>query len=376
MSAKRIILLTSIILGIFITGCEHSTTASKEPESSDEVTKETETDEPTIFDQIIVGEPIDDINSLYNFTEFAQIQDYYIVGACAYGEKMVAVLYSNDNSAKAIVYDYSNGKKKYEIDIDEGLSVAPHMVAVSEEFSYVDDSEGRIIYLNWNNESYDVVQLPDVPESMLVQGEGEAIYYTVKDDLNIYKYIFGSDNCYSIYDGSDAVDRMELRYLISAGTSIVLYVEAEGYTGYAQLSLELQELSIFDGLEGELIYNDNEYIYTTPDKEGIILLYNPMTPRVIKEFRIENPNEINNLVFYREEALFLTNVVEDDETVIRFYDLEGGILKNQIIIPKEFEFITAEYFEKSQCILLACRNNMGEYKIVIWNTEVIEEILE
>ena len=83
MSAKRIILLTSIILGIFITGCEHSTTASKEPESSDEVTKETETDEPTIFDQIIVGEPIDDINSLYNFTTiFFSIKSYttlYIV---------------------------------------------------------------------------------------------------------------------------------------------------------------------------------------------------------------------------------------------------------------------------------------------------------
>lgn len=376
MKKNILLLLTMGIIITAITGCRDTSTAGTDPESPEATTKEQQTDELTIFDQVIAGEAINDIGSLYDFTEIGRIQDYYAVGACPHGENLIMVLYANEESSMCIVYDITNGKEKERIEMDVVLSLEAKPVGVSTDFAYIRETDGVLIYLDWKNNQYEVVQLEDEPESLLMLGEGEAVYYTVAEDCNVYNYIHGSNNCYSVYDGSDIVNSLELRYLISAGTSIILHVESENYTGYAQLSLEMQELTVFDGLSGELIYNDNEYIYTVPDKPDSILLYNPMTPRVVKEFRIENAEEINNLTFYREEGLFLTQVIEEDENIIRFYDLNEGILKNQLVIPAEYQVMGADYFENSLCVLVECRVDKGEYRMLIWNTDIIEEILE
>lgn len=369
------ILIVGIIFSGFI-GCRHTQTAGNEPESSETVTNEQETEDiPTIFDKILSGEPINEIQSLYDFTEVFRVQDYYAIGANTHGENKVMVLYSGKEGAVAIVYDISNGKEKSRIEMDIELSLNARPVGVNEEFSYICEENGVFIYLDWENEEYEIIELDDTPMSYLMLGDGESIYYTVEDDCNIYTYIYGSERCYSVYDGSDIVNNLELKYLIAAGTSIVLYVESEGYSGYAQLSIEMQELTVFDSLSGELIYNDNEYIYTAPDKANSIFIYNPMTPRVSKEFKIENPKEIETLIFYKDEGLFLTRVKEPAET-IRFYDLEEGILKNQLIVSEEYEVLDVEYFGDSLCVLVECRDENGEYRPLIWNTDIIEEILE
>ncbi len=376
MKKNILLLLTMGIIITAMTGCRDTSTAGADPESVETTSKEQETSELTIFDQVIAGEAVNDIESLYDFTDTARVQDYYAVGACPHGEDMIMVLYANEEASMCVVYDITNGKEKERIEMDVALSLKAKPVGVSSDFAYIREDNGVLIYLDWKNNQYEVVQLDDEPESLLMLGEGEAVYYTVSDDCNIYNYIHGSNNCYSIYDGSDVVDSLELRYLISAGTSIILHVESEGYTGYAQLSIEMQELTVFDGLSGELIYNDNEYIYTVPEKQDSILIYNPMTPRVIKEFRVENPEEICNLTLYSEEGLFLTQVEEENEKVIRFYDLNNGILKNQLVIPSEYKVIGVDYFENSLCVLVEGRIENGEYRMLIWNTDIIEEILE
>ena len=374
---KNVILL--LIFGIIVTvfcGCQNSATAGNEPESMDTTTQEVETDAPTIFDQLIVGEAINDLDSLYDLSEVLKIQDYYAVGACVHGENEFMVLYAGDDCSVSIVYDISTGKEKKRIEMEFALSLEATPVGVSEDFSYIRESDGRFIYLDWKSKKYEEVILDAVPASYLMLGEGESIYYTVENDCNVYIYIYGSERCYSVYDGSDVVDSLELEYLISSGTSIILTVESDNYAGYAELSLEMQELTAFDNLSGELIYCGSEYIYTTADKPNTILLYNPMTPRLSKEFRIENHKEIENLIFYKEDGIFLTKVWENDETIIRIYDLEAGILKNRIVIPKEYQVGKVECFQKSICVYVECRTENGEYMPLIWNTDIIEEILE
>ena len=53
--------ITLLMLGMIavLSGCQHSATAGNEPESVDTTTEEQETDEPTIFDQLVIGEAID-----------------------------------------------------------------------------------------------------------------------------------------------------------------------------------------------------------------------------------------------------------------------------------------------------------------------------
>ena len=377
MRKKILFLLTIGLVFTALTGCRDTSTTGTEPESSESVTKETETEPShTIFDQVVAGEPINDLKSLFNISETVRIQDYYAVGANTHGDKEIMILYRGEEDSLCVVYDIASGKEKARIEMDVELSLNAVSVGVNTDFSYIREENGTFIYLDWKNEEYEIIQLEAVPKSYLILGEGETIYYTLEDDCNVYAYIYGSERSYSVYDGSDEVSSLELRYLISAGTSIILYVESEGYTGYAQLSLELQELTVFDSLSGKLIYNDNEYLYTVPDKPKSILLYDPMTPRLSKEFRIENEEEIEQLTFYRDEELFLTKVTEDGATVIRFYDLNAGILKNQLIIPENIIVTKAEYFEHSLCVFVECRDENGEYYPLIWNTDIIEEILE
>ena len=371
--------LVLLILGIIITvfsGCQHSNTAVNEPESVDTTTQEEETDETTIFDQLVVGEALNELESLFDLSEVLKIQDYYAVGACVHGENEFMVLYAGDNCSAAIVYDISTGKEKKKIEMDCDLSLEATPIGVSEDFSYIVETGGKFIYLDWKNKEYEEIVLEYEPASYLMLGEGESIYYTVENDCNVYIYIYGSERSYSVYDGTDAVDSLELEYLIFAGTSIILTVESESYSGYAQLNLEMQELTVFDSLSGELIYCDNEYIYTTPDKPNTILLYDPMTPRLSKEFRIENSKEINDLVFYKNDGIFLTRVVENEDTIIRIYDVEAGILKNRIIIPGEYEVKKAECFQNSICVYIEGRTENGEYMPLIWNTDILDEVLE
>ena len=371
--------LVLLILGIIITvfsGCQHSNTAGNEPESVDTTTQEEETDEPTIFDQLVVGEAINELESLFDLSEVLRIQDYFAVGACVHSENEFMVLYAGDNCSTAIVYDISTGKEKKKIEMECALSLEATPIGVSEEFSYIKESDGKFIYLDWKSKEYEEIVLEYEPASYLMLGEGESIYYTVENDCNVYIYIYGSERSYSVYDGSDAVDNLELKYLISAGTSIVVSVESESYTGYAQLNLEMQELTVLDSLSGELIYCDNEYIYTTPEKPDTILLYDPMTPRLLKEFRIEDSREITELVFYKDNGIFLTRVVENEDIIIRIYDVEAGILKNRIIIPGEYEVRKAECFHNSICVYIEGVTENGEYRPIIWNTDIIDEILE
>ena len=64
------------------------------------------------------------------------------------------------------------------------------------------------------------------------------------------------------------------------------------YTGYAMLSLEMQELSPLEIIEGDFYYDGNEYVYSAMSNSPVLYIYNPMTPRVSKEFKIENSKEI------------------------------------------------------------------------------------
>lgn len=371
-----ILLLIGIIITVFC-GCHNSNTAGSEPVSMEDGTiSEQETDEPTIFDQIVAGEIVNELGSMFDFSQIIKVQEYYAVGACVYGENELMVLYAGDECSAVMVYDISTGKEKKRIEMDIALSLLAKPVCVSKEFSYICEAEGKFIYLDWKNKKYEEVILDNVPESYLMLGEGESIYYTVEDDCNVYVYIYGSERCYSVYDGSDALDSLELEYLVYAGTSIIITVESEGYSGYALLDLEMQELTVFDSLAGELIYCDKEYIYTSPEKPNSILLYDPMTPRVSKEFRIENNEEIKDLIFYKNEGQFLTKVTEDEDTVIRLYDLEAGILKNCIVIPKEYLVDKVECFPNSSCVYIEGRTDKGEYIPLIWNTDIIDEILE
>ena len=48
----------------------------------------------------------------------------------------------------------------------------------------------------------------------------------------------------------------------------------------------------------------------------------------------------------------------------------------RIVIPKEYQVGKVECFQGSICVYVECRTENGEYKPIIWNTDIIDEILE
>lgn len=366
-----------IIVGIAFVGCDKTTSAGNYPDNS-ETNEGGKDDDITIFDKIISGKPLNDIESLFNFSDEIQVEGYTILAGCPYHENAVLAIYGNGENALAIVYDVSDLKEEKKIEMD-GISFSKdaEVYSVSEEFAYIIDiSQKQLVYLSVKDEKYEVISLEFIPDSIVVMDEGEQFFYTMEDDCNIYQYTKETGNTISVFDASEIVSDIQVKYSVSGSNILIVKMESPNYSGYASLSLENQELSPLENISGELLYSGDGYVYTSPEKKATVIIYNPMTPRLTKEFRLEETDELNNIMLFQNTPYILSMVDTDEGTMLRFYDVDEGIMENCIVIPDNYNILGIKYFDSTDNVFLQVTDEKGDREILIWNTDLIENIIE
>lgn len=364
-------------LAVCICGCDGQVSAGNNPDNPDLPTEDTET-KPSIFDNVIAGEPVNEIESLYDFTELLQQKDLTLITACPLGENELLAVYSGNDNSMVVSYDISSGEEEFKFEIEEAvISEAAVVNAVNEEFAYVMDvTNENIIYLDLHDKGYEVIKLESIPDSIVIMDEGEQFFYTIEDDCNVYQYTRATGNRISVFDAADMVEDIEVKYVVAGSNTLIVEVSSDNYSGYASLSLELQELSPLEDMTGELLYSGNEYIYTSPDKEATIIIYNPMTPRLFKEFYLDNTDEINNIKLFKDTPYIISKVEDDTETVLRFYNIDKGIMENILILDASYSVSDIEFYSHTNNILIKLNDGNEGCKILIWNTEIIDNIIE
>lgn len=367
-------LLKALVIGcmaLVISGCNGNVSTDSNGETKNPLDDFLDLD-PVITDKVIVGQAVNEIGSLYDISEILELEDYKLLDCHPYAEDKVMVLYSGAEDSLVKICDITNGKSVKEIKLDNvSLTDGANLTVVSEDFAYIQEISGKmLIYLNVKVGEFSQVFLDKNPESFLMPGEGDVFYYTLNDDCNIYQYIADNGNSFSAFDATNMVDSLRLEYVVEGGNTLIVYVESEGYTGYAMLSLEMQELSPLEIIEGDFYYDGNEYVYSAMSNSPVLYIYNPMTPRLAVEFKLDHQEEVRNVSLCKFSTCFLTLREEESETFLRYYSFTEGVLKNEIAfentaIKEIFDF------ENSNMILI----NTDE-KIYIWNTEIIENVLE
>lgn len=359
-------------------GCDNTTSVNHNSDDN-ETTIQTEQkdDDYTIFDNVIVGTPINDIESLYDVTDEFAMEGYELVESCPYQENSILVVYSGETDSKVVSYNVSDLKDKYCIEMENvELSSSVELSCITDEFAYILDSESeQLVYLNVKEESYEIIEMTVTPESIVVMDEGEQFFYTLEDDCNIYQYIKETGNELSVYDATGMLECIEVKYVIPGSNILIVNVTSEGYNGYAQLSLENQELIVMDGVEGELLYNGDNYMYKASGKDSTIIMYNPMTPRLTVEFKLDENAELDNVTLFDNGTHIVSCVDSNNGAVVRFYDINAGIMENFIIIPDEYSILSLEYYAEKHNVLIHTQHE-DKYKILVWNTEIIENIIK
>lgn len=367
-------LLKLLIIGcmaLVISGCNKNVSSDSNGETKNPLDDFLNLD-PVITDSIIAGEKVNDIGSLYDVTETLQLENYKLLDCHPYSENKVMVLYSGEKDSLVKICDITSGKSLKEIKLDKvSLTDGANLTVVSEEFAYVQEFSGKmLIFLNVKVGEFSQIFMDKNPESLLMPGEGDVFYYTMKDNCNIYQYITENGNAFSAFDATGMVDSIRLEYLVEGGNTLIVYVESEGYTGYAMLSLEMQELSPLEIIEGEFYYDGNEYVYSAMSDSPVLYIYNPMTPRLAIEFKLDYTQETKDVRLCKFSTCFMTLREDKADTYLRYYSFTEGVLKNEIALENVKVKETFD-FENSNIILI----NTDD-KIYIWNTEIIENVLE
>ena len=328
--------------------------------------------DPVVTDKFIAGQAVNEIGSLYDITETLELEGYKLLDCHPYAEDKVMAIYSGLEDSLVQICDITNGKAVKTIIMDKVLLAdGADLNVVSDDFAYIQELSGKmLIYINVKVGEFTQVFMDKNPESILMPGEGDAFYYTLEDDCNIYQYIADTGNSFSAFDATNMVDYLSLKYVVEGGNTLIAYVESEGYTGYAMLSLEMQELSPLEIIEGEFYYDGNEYVYSAMSDNPVLYVYNPMTPRLAVEFKLDYLEETKNVSLCKFSTCFLTLREENSVSYLRYYSFTDGVLKNEIILDNA-NIKELFDFENSSIILI----NTDD-KIYIWNTEIIENVIE
>lgn len=376
MKKKAIICFLVGLMTVLATGCNGNRTTNSNGETKNPLDDFLDLD-PVVTDRVIIGEAVNDIESLFDITGKITEKEYDIIDSHPYSEDEIMVLYSGTSDSLIRIYNIGNGKVAKEIRLkDTILSKDADLNVVSESFSYIVEHFGeKLIYVNVKVSEYTEVVMDKTPESMLVVGEGDVVYYTIKDDCNIYQYVKDTGKSFSAFDATDMVDSISLKYMVSGGNTFIVNVSSEGYSGYALVSLENQELEPLEIVEGEFYYDGSEYVYSAVENIAALYIYDPMTPRLKTEFRLDQPEETRDVRLCRYSSCFLTLCKETSGDKLRFYNLTEGVLEN-VLELSQFETKETHDFPDSPIVMISCLDRDGAKKVLIWNTEIIEKIIE
>lgn len=366
---KSICAIGCIMLAL--SGCSGDGSTSDQP---DEVTKAN--DDVTIFDKIVNGEMIGESISLYDISEMVRIEDARLMSVCAYGSNYIIALYSGEERSQIIVYDISDGDVYKKIELDNLLSEEAYVDTAGSGIPYIYDETERLFYtLNVKNEKYAEYLFEFEPEDILVSDSGNRIYYTMPDDVCIYQYKTETNQSSVAYDVSEQADKVMLESVNDDDTTLIVKILTDGQEKYAKLSVEMQQLDILYDYKGELYYADGDYVYTSEDYPKSVCIYDELKPRNFLKFELEEEAELERMYVYPDGPCIFTIADDEGSSVIRFYNVAGGIMENETVLPSDYTITRVSYMKDFRAMCLTTTDSDGNTGAVIWDVEAISSII-
>lgn len=359
-------------VALALTGCSQNKSTADDPN----VNSPSKEQDVTIFDKIIDGEYIGDEISLYDISAMVKEDGYRLLSLCAYKDEYIIALYSGEEQSEAVIYDISDGDIYKSIKLDTVLSDMAYVDTAGSGLPYIYDKSDSIFYtLSVKNEKYTSYQFGFVPEDMLVSDSGNRIYYTLKDDACVYQYITETEQSAIAYDASGEADWLTLESINDDDSTLIVKIFEGDYEGYAKLSIEMQQLDRLNDFDGALYYTGSDYIYTSKDYPDSVCIYNELKPRTFMKFDLEEAAELDNIFVYQDGPYIFTMVEADSESILRFYNVAGGIMENWVSLPSDYEIIRVSFMKDIQTFCFTTVNADGEAGAVIWDVEAISSIV-
>lgn len=330
----------------------------------------------TRFNKVIAGTPINEQESLYDCTDILVKEGYHIVTCVTYGDNGLIVLYSGVNDSKLCGYTVSSGVEVSQI-IFEGASISDssHIYVINSKNIVIYDEEHNTYYItDYEYGKYTEIRPDFTPDSMCIADNGERMYYTLKNDANIYQYVFETGNSVSVYDFGEQYNEADIEYVEINNDKIIVNVKNENGSRYERLSVELQETSVLEENGNKVLYAGEAYI-VIPDDESYVYVYNLHKPRVVEKFILDEKEETDNVYMFAGNPYLLTMVNTDEGNIFRFYNVSGGIKNNEITIPDEYEVLDISYLAIDQTMCFNVINQKNEHRILLWDVESVGDIL-
>lgn len=367
-------LLMVLMLG-FATFMLTSCGKKNEIKFTETVDEETVSGDITRFEKIIAGTPINKIESLFDCMEVFAKDGYHIVTGVAYGDNGILVLYSGVNDSKLCGFTVSSGKEASQLTFD-GVNISEKsaiFVTKSKNIIIYDEEHNTYYCVDYEAGKYKEVRPDFVPESFCIADNGERIYYTLKNDCNIYQFVFETGNSVSVYEFGEEYIKVEVEYVEVNNDKIIVRASTEDGIRYERLSIELQEGNVLDTSGSRVLYAGEAYI-VIPEDENYVYVYNIHKPRVVEKFVLDINEETKRIYMFAGNPFILTMVNTDEGNVCRFYNVSGGVKSNEIMIPPEYEITDVSYLSIDHTVCFNIRNQKNETGFLLWDVEAVEDI--
>ena len=210
---------------------------------------------------------------------------------------------------------------------------------------------------------------------MLINDSGNRIFYTLADDCKVYQYIIETENSSEMYDGVDDAGNIILKSMKNDDSTFMVYVTKDDKSGYAQLSIEMQELEFIKEQCDELYYTGQDYICISEDYGNYVGIYNELKPRLFWKFRLENEEEFKHFEVYDGGPYIFTAQEMTDSTVVRFYNVSEGIMYNSIKLDDNYAIKDESFMGNFKAMCLKTLNKDGRIHILIWDYEDVSDMV-
>lgn len=368
-SGWKILVLTGCMAAAVLAGCSDKNSTISKPQ------EETKQDN-TIFDKVIKGEPVGESGSLYNISDMLYKDGVYPDSVYGYGSRYILALYIGEEDAEVVAYDLTSGEEYKTVKIAKKLSGEAYVKTTESGVAYVYDRDGRLfMLLNVKSAKYNEYELDFTPEDMLITDSGNRIYYTLKDDVCVYQYITETGQSTTAYDAQDSLDSISLVSMGSDDSTLIIRASTPISNGYAKLSVEMQEIESLSDYNRDLYYEDGLYVYTTDNYAKAVCVHDEQKPRTFVKFTLENEAELDSMQVYPDGPNIFTMSQDDDNTVIRFYNISAGIMENQDVIPAGYTVESVSYMRELKAVCINVKDSTGAPNTVVWDVEAISDIV-
>ena len=365
---KRLGIPVILLCGILLVGC-----------SSQKQYNSPGSDGNTALNKVIPGENVSEQKDLYDITEVISKGDYSPKLIHAYSDNQILVVYDTGNGSEISAFDLKKEKIVKSVRIDNDFSEVTKLGVTSGGMCYLFDKMNSVFtVVDIEKESSSQYRLEVMTDSVLVSESANRIYFTQEGKNKIFQYITETQNINEVYLADENIDSIYLKSMISDEGTFLTKVKINDEMHYARITVEEQELTMLDNISGDMQYTGKYYVIKNPAYEKSIGVFDDRKPRLFCQFSLESSEEVNGIRLIDNSQYFFSAVNSEisNRKVFRFYDIDSGILTNEMNCDKTYELEGYSFMYDIHALCLNLSDAEGKKHFYIWDVENVSDVMK